>query len=206
MATATETELDRETGVDIERMRLFTDAVFAIAITLLVIDLRLPENATLEEGLYTLPPKVLSFIISFLVVGSYWVAYHRYFRFVERLNGRLVWLNLFFLMGVVFMPFPTALIGPYGNQQRAVVLYAASVALVGMLMTLMWLYAAKNGLLTRDLSRRFVTYYALRSVLPPIIFILSMGLTYLNPYLAEASWVLIYVDRAVLSRVFGYRR
>src|SRR5947209_8427019 len=109
MPTAKETELDRELGVDVERIRLFSDAVFAFAITLLVLDLKVPETAALEEGLFTLPPKVQSFIVSFLVVGSYWVAYHRYFHFVERVNRRLVWLNLFFLMGVVFMPFPTAL-------------------------------------------------------------------------------------------------
>src|SRR5690242_168868 len=161
MPTATEAEIDREPGVDLERIRLFSDAVFAFAITLLVIDLKVPETAAfLEEGLYNLPPKVLSFIVSFLVVGSYWVGYHRYSRFIERVDRRLVWLNLYFLMSVVFTPFPTALLGTFGNRQRAVVLYAASLAIVGLFMTLMWLYADKSGLLTRDLSRRFFTYYA----------------------------------------------
>jgi Endosomal/lysosomal potassium channel TMEM175 len=105
-------EPKRESGLD--RLVLFSDAVFAIAITLLALDLRLPEpppdltDAGLLEQLLELGPKYFSFVISFMSVGFYWIAHHRFFQLVVRVDAGLLLLNLLLLMGVAFIPFPTS--------------------------------------------------------------------------------------------------
>jgi uncharacterized membrane protein len=105
-------ELKKE--FQLERMILFSDAVFAIAITLLAIELKVPAilhditDHKLAESLLEMTPKFIGFLISFLIIGHYWTIHHRLFGFVVNFNLRLLWLNLFFLLAVVLMPFTSA--------------------------------------------------------------------------------------------------
>jgi len=98
----------------LERIILFSDAVFAIAITLLVLEIKVPHvgedtNNSLINILIGMTPKFIGFFISFLVIGQYWIVHHKLFGFVDDYNGGLLWLNLIFLMSIVLMPFSTAL-------------------------------------------------------------------------------------------------
>ena len=104
----------------LERLILFSDAVFAIAITLLAIELKVPEfhkelitDSDLVNGLEHMIPKFIAFLISFLIIGQYWSIHHRLFGFVVNYNLRLLWLNLFFLLAIIIMPFTTAFYSEY---------------------------------------------------------------------------------------------
>jgi uncharacterized membrane protein len=136
-----------ERGLGFERLVFFSDAVFAIAITLLIIEVRLPDlprGATedqLREALGALIPKVFAYVLSFATIGLYWLAHWRRFRYVARVNERLVAINLVLLGFVAFIPFPTALIGQHGDQPPVVIVYAVVVSLAGMFGPLSWLYA-----------------------------------------------------------------
>ena len=136
-----------ETGM--ERIVFFSDAVFAIAITLLALEIRLPEeiargsNAELFQNLLAIWPKYLGYIISFLSIGNFWVVHHRQFRYIERYDTRLMFINLLILMSVAFMPFPTAIISENGNR-TSTIFYALSAMVVGLLSTLLWVYASHN--------------------------------------------------------------
>src|SRR5260221_6007582 len=119
-------------SVELERVVFFSDAVFAIAITLLVLELRMPERLAepapdhqLAVGLLHLIPKFLSYAISFWLIGLYWWVHHRLFRHIRRWDEGLIWLNLHFLFLVAVLPFPVALVGSWGDRRGAEVFYAA---------------------------------------------------------------------------------
>jgi uncharacterized membrane protein len=123
------TEGRPEAGRELDRIVFFSDAVFAIAITILVLDIRVPDGlspAELPAEVLGLWPKYLSYVVSFLVLAIYWQAHHRVFRPIRGYDGTLVWLNFLFLMAVAFLPFPTSLLGEYGREQVSVVIYAAN--------------------------------------------------------------------------------
>ncbi len=126
--------------------------MFSIAITILVIGLSIPDipkplvPTELPRRLLELwPGKLVSYVLSFVIVGMFWVAHHAAFRHIRRSDRGLLWLNILFLLCVSFMPFPTALLGQYFDQRLAVVIYAASLAATGLALHWLWRYATAGG-------------------------------------------------------------
>ncbi len=180
-----------------ERLVFFSDAVFAIAITLLALDIRLPQeiahasNAELLNSLLAIWPKYLGYMVSFLSIGNFWIIHHRQYRYIERYDTRLLFINLLVLMTVAFIPFPTAVISENGNR-TATILYALGASLVGLLSTLLWVYAShKHRLTAPDLPIEIIHRGVVRNLVAPIIFLFSIGLSYFDPDLAKFSWILI---------------
>jgi uncharacterized membrane protein len=141
-------------GSDTSRIEAFSDGVFAIAITLLVIEIGVPhvEGTTLLGALVEQWPSYLGYVISFLQIGVIWANHHNRFRFIVRSDHVLLFLNILFLMCVAFIPFPTALLADYlqgTERSTAGAIYAGTLAVTAVFFTLLWLYAAAN-------SRRFV--------------------------------------------------
>lgn len=182
-----------ETGL--ERLVFFSDAVFAIAITLLALDIRLPEiaglgNTELFQELLSIYPKYLSFMVSFLVIGNFWLIHHRQFQAIVRYDTRLMFINLFVLMAVAFIPFPTVVISENGNY-TATVFYALTMCAVGLLLALLWFHATRSRLTAPDLPPALVRRGMTRTLSVSAIFLLSAALAYVNPDLAKFSWLLI---------------
>jgi len=195
-------------GLDLERLVFFSDAVFAIAITLLIIELRLPplpakpETAEIVAALQSVLPGVFAYALSFATIGSYWLAHWRRYRYVERANERLAAMNLLLLGLVAFIPFPTALIGEHGDQPVIVVFYAASLSAAGVVGPLTWLYAWHAGLAVPGLSLRYATMAALRGFSVPIVMLGSLLLLpFAHPYVVEVAWVLIAPVQILLNIV-----
>lgn len=122
----------------LERMTFFSDAVFAIAMTLLVIEVRVPEvhHATdhaLAQALLDQIPKYIGFVVSFIVLGRFWVGHHHVMGMIEHADRRLVWINLLFLLAVAFMPFPTAVLSDYTALRVGIGFYAGWLTLLGLL-------------------------------------------------------------------------
>jgi uncharacterized membrane protein len=194
--------IDDHTGL--ERLIFFSDAVFAIAITLLALEIRLPANVNLESNdallaaLLEIWPKYLSYAISFLVIGMYWMSHHRMFRFITRYDQRLIFLNLLLLMAVAFIPFPTSIIGEYGNR-TATICYALTMALTGFLGGGIWLHANRGGrLVTQRLAPAEFRHTLMRVLSPPLIFLLSIALAFYDASFAQYSWILIAVVMLIL--------
>ena len=116
---------------EVARIAAFSDGVFAIAITLLTLQLEIPKGGDLAQELMDLQPNFVAFIISFLVVGTYWVAHHRVFALVVRYDTRLIWLNLLTLFFIVLQPFTTSVIAEHGGQPLGVIVYASTLAAAG---------------------------------------------------------------------------
>lgn len=124
------------------RLEAFTDGVFAIVITLLILDVHIPQDQPLTlASLGSAAPHLLAFVLSFVIVGVYWVAHHSMLHFVKQVDRPLLWLNLALLLLIVFVPFPTALLGQHPDNLLAVTLYGVNLMLVNTAGTILWLYA-----------------------------------------------------------------
>jgi uncharacterized membrane protein len=192
----------RELGF--ERIVFFSDAVFAIAITLLALEIRVPDlespAAALPQALLGLAPATAAYVLSFLVIGLFWVGHHRLFSFVVDYDYRLAWQNLFFLLGIAFVPVPTQVISKYGNLPLATMFYAGSVAVVALLEFFVWRAAAarQTQLLRPGTTPRQVSYFGLRILAIAVVFVLSMPLALLSPLAAQLSWGLVFLVQAGL--------
>lgn len=188
----------------LERLVFFSDAVFAIAITLLALEIRLPAvegnltNAGLTAALLGLWPKYLGYGISFLVIGFVWVGHHRKFRYIRDIDSNLLMLNLLLLMTIAFIPFPAAVLSEYGNR-TATIFYALVMALTGFFSTALWWYASGHERLTgANLDARHRRIETWRTLIMSVIFLLSIGLAFFNDNLAKTSWGLIFVTSYLL--------
>jgi uncharacterized membrane protein len=187
-------EDDEAAGEGIGRILALSDGVFAIAITLLVIQIALPATAgaaDLPSALLRLWPRYLAYALSFLVIARFWVSHHLAFRLITRYDSTLVWLNLVLLMFVAFLPFPTAVLGEHLAAPAAAVLYAMAVGLTSAASAGYWWYASGRGrLLKPGLDRLQVKVLRARSLSGPVFFALTLPVAAYAPYAAEAMWIL----------------
>ena len=142
---------DESPGMD--RIRFFSDAVFAIAITLLTLDLVLPVKtgaSNLAHQLSTLWPQYGAFTLTFLLIGLRWLTHLVQFRYIRRYDYTLLALNLALLLAIAFLPFASRVLADYPDSRTACVLYAGSMAIAGLLSTALWWHACWNGHLVDD--------------------------------------------------------
>jgi uncharacterized membrane protein len=192
---------DREN--DTGRIEAFSaDGVFAIAITLLVIEIGVPHledeptGTTLPEALVDLRPSYLGYVISFLQIGVIWANHHNRFRFIARSDHLLLFLNILFLMCVAFIPFPTALLAEYlqssGTQRTtAGAVYVGTLAVTAVFFTLLWLYAAAgHRLVDRNLDPALLRVMTRRYAFGMVAYLLAFALAFVN---VTASLILIVI-------------
>lgn len=193
-------------GPTVERAVLFSDAVFAIALTLLVIEIHVPQvpPAELGQALAHLLPDYLAFALSFFVIGGIWMSHHRKFRTIERHDQTLLRLNLVMLLFVASLPLPTAVLAGYGDTVTAVVLYSGSIAAIGAMMSVIWWFAYRRGLTSVAVDRELFRYMLGQSLVIPVMFALSIPVALLaGAHAAQAVWVLSLPMYLVLGRVAG---
>jgi uncharacterized membrane protein len=193
----------------LERLVFFSDAVFAIAITLLVLDLKVPalpddvSAQAIRDALIAEAPSFFAFVLSFAVVGLYWMAHWRKFQLIVRANQRLLVLNLALLGSVAFIPFPTRLIAEFGDSLTTAI-YAISLAVTGLLGSAMLWYAWRAGLVDPAASTLAVRNYTVRGLVVPGIFLASLVvLALLGPRAGQLSWLAIPFVQAAVSRRYG---
>jgi uncharacterized membrane protein len=181
----------------LERLVFFSDAVFAIAITLLALEIRLPASAAelssaqLLAELLGMWHKVLAYMISFLVIGSFWLAHHRKFRFIRRYDSGLLMFNLLLLMVIAFLPFPSAVIAEHGDRVGTI-FYALVVLLEALLWTGLWGYAARHKqLIDPHLNARQRRRLIAGPLMTVAVFAASIGLAFIDADLAKLSWLLV---------------
>jgi len=187
-----------EPSLGFERIVFFSDAVYAIVITLLVLpltaEIELPESEDgLAQQVLALWPSVLTFAVSFLVIGQFWIAHHRTFGYIRGHDHGLLWFNLVALMTVAFLPFPAALLGSHSTADDAfpVVFYAGSLTLTSAALTAAWVYAARRGLLDVELSGRQVAAITHRAFATTAVFAASVGAAFLGLMPAVGLWLVV---------------
>jgi uncharacterized membrane protein len=174
----------------------FSDGVFAIAITLLVVGIAVPTLADgdsideLADALHDLAPNFISFFISFGVIGRYWVAHHHFFALLARADGGLVGINLLYLAFIAFLPFPTALLGTYFENPLSVSLYAVMVAIVSGLEVVLFRHAHRRGLLSEEMPADVYRWGVIGSLSPVAFFLASVPVAFASTTLAVSLWFL----------------
>ncbi|MCF8214244.1 MAG: DUF1211 domain-containing protein [Chitinophagaceae bacterium] len=171
----------------LDRISFFSDGVFAIAITLLVIEFKVPviQHATdglLWSSLAHMGWKLLGFIISFFIVGYYWSVHHRIFGYVNDYTSRLIWLNLLFLFSVVLLPFSSGLLGEYSSELDLHIpygIYVLNIVLTAIMNVVLWLYISnpQKKLLTHEISPERIRLGLYFTFVVPSMFLLSFLMT-----------------------------
>ena len=189
-------EGDETAEEGIGRILALSDGVFAIALTLLVLEIAVPattSNAELPKALLALWPRYLAYLVSFVVIARFWGTHRLAFRLIARDDGPLVWLNLLLLLFVAFLPFPTAVLGQHMGSPAAAVLYATSVTLASIASMAYWWHASGRGRLLRpDAPRAQVRALRARGLSALIFFALTLPIAAFAPYAAEILWILVF--------------
>lgn len=179
----------------VERVALFSDAVFAIAITLLVIELKIPElhepfteHHLLEIMGESLVAKFIGVIVSFLVIAMYWINHHLLFGYLDNVNRKVLWANIYFLFTVVLMPFSSGFYSEYWMSPfiTPVAFYALNLTGSGLLLIRLWAIITnpKNNLCHTYPTRQKVRFHQMRSLIAPLIFGSSFIVALFNPKLS----------------------
>jgi len=199
-----------EDQLGLERIVFFSDAVMAIAITLLAIDLRVPEIAPasaaqqLAASLAAIRPRFMTFFISFLVIAIYWVSHHRYFRYIKRYDTRLMWLNMMFLFFIICMPFLASLLGEYVFVPLALIAYTLAIAALGVALALIWWYAsAGHRLIAPDLDAATIRTINVRLWSAPVMFLVAVPFAYVGSTAVIIVWWLSPLVVLAAMRLWG---
>jgi uncharacterized membrane protein len=194
-------------GEEFSRVLSFSDGLFAIAATLLVVGITVPvikedpnSVGTLADALNDQSEEFVSFAISFAVISRYWVAHHQLFSLLSAFDRGFVGLNLVYLGFIAFVPFPTALLGEYFDNPLAVSVYAAVVGIVSGLEVLLVRHARQGGLLRVEMPDDVYRWGATMSTVPVVLFALSIPVAFIGSGWAVGVWMLnipagIYAQR-----------
>ncbi len=193
-------------GLEFERTAFFTDAIFAIAMTLLVVGIGVPvitnvgEPGEMLEALSDLLPEFVSFFVGFAVIGSYWFAHHRFFGKLRSVDTTLIRLNLIYLALIAFLPFPTGLLGRYETNPISVVAFATVAAGVSTMEVVIYRHAWRRHHFKFDMPKGAFRWGAIASLVPVATFAISVPLAFINTWLAIACWFLPMPGEWLLDR------
>ena len=196
----------RGEGLALGRTLALSDGIFAIAMTLLAFQIQPPDlhgSAIhhLASALGTLGNRYFVYVLSFAVIGTLWLAHHRIFRNVRRADEALMSLNVLFLMAVAALPFPSAVMGLYGSERTAVVLYASSMAVAGSLLGALLLLARGRRLLTPEATQEGIVASLWNSAATVAVFTLSIPVALVAPTVAPYTWLVVIPLRLVRGKV-----
>jgi uncharacterized membrane protein len=199
--TFSDRESASERAFDYDRTVALSDGVFAIALTLLVLSLTIPtlrsgHTSLLGNRLLRRHDEFIAYGISFAVIAMLWVRHHLLFRTLRRIDGRVTALNLAYLAFVALLPFPTRVLAVYGEEPSAVVLYAATGAVLSLLAGLIRRHVRRAGLVYSSRAHEIADreHWALT----PAVFTASIPIAYVNPTAGKLFWLLLLVPSARL--------
>jgi uncharacterized membrane protein len=191
------------------RLISFSDGVFAIAVTLLVFNLKVPQippasvHQLLQGKIIAMLPNFTTYVLSFLIIAIYWTFHHHMLNMVTRMDTPFLWMNIWYLLMISFMPFPSMLIGSYPRETLSFIFYLCTVIGVGSLSMLMLGYASyKNRLINREHSLAIVKYLFYRQFTNIFIFLLAIPLAFFQLRWAEYYLFILFPVHWSLQKYF----
>ena len=186
------------TKIRLEHVVSFGDAIFAFSITFMAVLIEIPnlpanlsQTEVIQSLIEDLGPRFAIYVISFFVIGLYWISYHQIFNHIEGSHGVIVWLNLVFLFFITIIPFAVDLQVDYGFYQVIFILYALVPTFTGLMLTLIWLHARKNRLIDNTVSHTEIQNVLLESILLPSVFVISILISIVDLQIAYYFWMVI---------------
>ncbi len=191
-------EASKPIGLGKSRIEALSDGVFSIAMTLLVLELKLPDlpagapEHALRQALIALAPKFLVWVTSFLMAGIFWVGHHNQFHFIHRSDRPLLWLNLFFLMTISFLPFSTAVIGTHPQSTTGVILYGLNLIASGSFLLAHWKYATRgHRLVDHQIDPALVRRASGRILVGLAAYVAAIGFGFVDPRISVGIYSLV---------------
>ncbi|MBS2101038.1 TMEM175 family protein [Carboxylicivirga linearis] len=191
----------------VSRLASLSDGVFAFAITLLVIDVKMPAlniqpitDAILWTELKNLTPKFIGFTVSFFVIGMYWLSHHRVFKFVTSVNSKLLWNNLLFLMPIVLMPFSTSFFTEHfiGSLKIPFTVYTFNICFAGFFCFKLWkIIGNPKYKLSSNPDKVIVNYNLSRALIVPISFIITLLFSFITGWAYFLPILIFFVPKLI---------
>jgi uncharacterized membrane protein len=179
-----------------QRIEAFSDGVFAIAITLLIIEIGVPtvtSEHTLSYELRHLWPEYGAYVLSFITIGIYWANHNSFYRLFVRSDHYFLLINVFFLMAIAFIPFPTAVLGEYlddaHERKAAVVFYGIGLALPAFTWSCLWWYGLLDNLIDENLHPQYVRFLTFQFGVSVLLFVTAIAIALWEPYVGLAITV-----------------
>ena len=195
-------------GMGKNRIEALTDGIFAVAMTLLVLDIKPPVHLRFEtsealiDHLSVLEHSFVMYAISFVVLAMFWLGHHLQFHFVRHVDRRLLWINLAFLLLAVVVPFSTNLVGDHGHLQLPVVLYAVNLLVLTLLLLLQLRHlAASPHLIAPDLTPEAIAHLHRQLLLFGVVPVVSIAASFYSPRLGMYLYALLAVPAFLLGRI-----
>jgi uncharacterized membrane protein len=190
---------------DLSRVVAFSDGVIAVAITLLVLNLDVPdvEGEDLGDALGDVVPSVLSYLLAFALIGRFWVIHHNLFERLRGFDGQVMSLNLIFLALIALLPFSTDLYDKYTDEGVAAAVLGATLGLAALTNWAMTAYAVRHGFVHERHRAATQSFARPVGLLLSATFVLSVPAAFVNVHFAEALWISTIVVRYPLRRMAG---
>lgn len=187
-------------GHDTGRMIAISDAVFGVAMTLLVLEIKVPEiegtDKDLAMAFLKLMPKFLVYFLSFITAGIFWMGQAAQFEHIKKSDRNLIWINLLFLLFVSILPFTTAFLGDYIDQKFAIGIYWLNIFLLGLMLYINWTYAIRNGFVEQEAAAEVSDAIKRRIIVSQSLYFCGALLCFINSYLAIAVIIMIELNYA----------
>jgi len=200
----------KNSELQFERIVFFSDAVFAIAITLLIIEIKVPhiDHAAPDRefwlALAKLIPNFFGYFFSFFVIGAYWVGHHRIYGHIVRWDYGLIWRNILFLTAIGFMPFSTAFFTEsFPPRFVPLFLYALTFSAAGLLQLWQWRYAVKKRLVDEALSPTLVGYFSWRMTSLPVVGLVAILIGLINPWFSGMAFFMMPIVHKIIGSKFA---
>jgi uncharacterized membrane protein len=208
LRTSNESLRGRRIFTSLDRINAFSDGVFAVAITLLVLSIAVPAlrgahtNANLWHSLSSVWGLFFSYVLSFWIIGTFWYRHHDLFDRLETADSVMVYLNILLLLVIAFIPFTTSLMGKYGDISLAVAIYTVTMALTCILLGTLCLYCAKGGrLVGKDFDFEFTYHFTIRYVSMVLVFLGAAGIAFINASAGLYFLGVLFVVSPLLNRL-----
>jgi len=197
---------NRVAGQSVERLAALSDGFFAVAMTLLVLDLRVPAAAAIHSehdlwhALLALAPRLIVFLMSVMTNGIFWVGQQTQLNHFARADRNLAWIHIAFLCAVSLTPFSTSLLAEFIHYRTALLVYWSNILLLGVTLYWSWSYATRHHLIADDAPPEIHTAVVRRIVIAQTLYACGAALCFLGTYYAIAAIVLVQVNYAIAPR------
>jgi uncharacterized membrane protein len=197
---------NRVAGQSIERLAALSDGIFAVAMTLLVLDLRVPVRDAIHsehdlwQALLVLSPRLLIFLMSVMTIGIFWVGQQTQLNHFARADRNLAWIHIAFLCAVCLTPFSTSLLAEFIHYRTALLVYWFNILLLGVALYWSWSYATRAKLLSDDLPEDIHPAVVRRIVIAQSLYAAGAALCFLSTYYSIAAIVLVQINYAIAPR------
>lgn len=190
--------------VPTNRIETLADGIFAIAMTLLVLGIEVPaipgtvtSTAILQYTLNILIPQIFIYVLSFILLASFWMNHHVFF-IIKRTNNTLLWINIFWLMSIAIVPFSTSMIAKYGGFQLSDIIFALNMLIIGILAYINWTYAANKGLIVDEVMP-YANKVKKIFLSMPLLSVFAIIISFLIPYGSITVFILIPIISALYN-------